>query len=261
LNKIASRYESYKFLKLIFRFVTERPTTESGYLALVIDYNPSDAAPSSKSVAFQYEGTAKCAPWENVAHVSTAKNLSKRRTYLNRFGVLTGAELDLSDTGNLFVCAGGNVGSGYNLGELWCDYEVCFDTPQLDPKSDSVDSALAQSTGTSETDVFPFGDDVTLNFNGAIPFLSYTKANGFLFNRDYRGLVAYNFTGTGITSAKANGSTAVISNESFSTNGTKITGQMVVTATVGQTLDFEVFPLNVATVTSGDFRIGRYDSI
>jgi hypothetical protein len=84
LSQIASRYESYKFIKCKFLFKTERPTTESGYVALVPDFDASDPQPTSKSNAFQYESTAKSAPWENVTTNLRGQDLSKRKTYYVR---------------------------------------------------------------------------------------------------------------------------------------------------------------------------------
>jgi hypothetical protein len=169
LNQIASRYESYKFRKLHFRFNTERPTTESGYIALVPDYDPTDPQPVDKVSAFQYASVAKAAPWQNLLQVSSSADLSRRKTYFNRLGAIMADEnISLFDTGNMFVCVGGNSGT-VNLGQLWCDYEVEFMTPQLDsnygPESAKVNGNVAQ------TAALPLGTNPFLVF-GRNVFLS-----------------------------------------------------------------------------------------
>lgn len=259
LNQIASRYETYKFLKLNFRFMTERPTTESGFVVIVPDYDPTDPPPASKSNAFQYESTAKCAPWSNMTQINQPRNLSKRRTYNVRQGPITAIEnISLFDTANIFICVGGNSGA-VNLGELWCDYEVCLETPQIDSNVSNGFDSMKLVGNTALTAALPFGSGgVVTSSKGVIA--SYDGVTGAItFLQPYEGIIAMRMTGTGITSITTVGSTVTSINAGGDTNtaGTGITYSHAFSATPGQILDYAV---GATTVTSSVLRMGPYAS-
>jgi hypothetical protein len=258
LHSIANRYESYRFRKLNFRFMTERPTTESGYIALIPDYDAADTAPSNKTTAFQYQGAAKCAPWENMTQVNSPSNLSKRREYFTRKGALpaSGPSIQLYDTGNLFVIVGGNSGA-VNLGELWCDYEVELWTPQVDGDASDADSAKVGSTGVLETALLPFGPAPLLTFSRENMF-NYDPVTGvFTFLRPYQGLFQYDVTGSGITVLDVTG-TADITPPTFAVNagGTFLCGRQLIRADEGETFDPVV--TGAAAISQVNLRIGAY---
>lgn len=256
LNQIASRYESYKFLKCKWSFKTERPTTESGYIALVPDFDATDPQPTSKSSAFQYESTAKAAPWENVTSVLRSQDLLKRKSYYVRQGALNASEtLDLYDTGNLFVCVGGNSGA-VTLGELWCDYEVCFMTPQLD--SNYVTNSAKVVGGTAQTAALPFGTAPVITY-GRSDLFTYNSTTGeFTFLISYEGLVVILAAGTVLSAASLAGGTTVTSTSlgtvANGTNTSSIT-HFAIQATPGQIMDVS---LTATTVTSCTMRVGNY---
>lgn len=131
LAGVARRFESYQFTRLEFEYSTISTTIDRGYAALVIDYDPTDAQPTTKSQALQYQSTIKCAVWQSAIHKSTSQNLHKRKTYFVQTSTSppTGTS-DTHDTGRLFVCAGSN-NSAQKIGELWVSYTVELMTPQL----------------------------------------------------------------------------------------------------------------------------------
>lgn len=249
LNQIAGRYESYKFLKLNYRFMTERPTTESGFVAIVPDYDPTDPPPASKSNAFQYESTAKCAPWENLLQASTPRNLSKRQTYAVRQSAVTATEnVGLYDTGNLFICVGGNSGT-VNLGELWCDYELCLMTPQIDSNvGPTFDSSKVLGV-SAMTPARPFGSAASIT-NSRNPIFNYDGATGDLtFVKDFEGLFSLVATGTGLEASDFVGGTATISNffDLANSTGTNFSSEVLVKALAGQTLNYGIVADTIAT--------------
>ena len=131
LAGIARRFESYRFNKLVFEFNTMSSSIVSGYVAIVIDYDANDSAPTTKSQAFQYESTVKSAPWQNCYHYSTTENLNKRKSYFVQTSISppTGA-VDTYNVGTLFGLSGQNNATGA-IGELWVSYSVNLMTPQL----------------------------------------------------------------------------------------------------------------------------------
>lgn len=255
LNQIASRYESYKFKKLHFRFMTERPTTESGFVALVPDYDPTDPSPIDKVSAFQYQNAAKCAPWENLTQINSTADLGKRKSFFVRQGALAGGEtLGLYDSGNLFVCVGGNSGS-VALGELWCDYQVEFDTPQLDSNYGSGDSG--RITGTSgPTPAFPFGPSPVSVFGKAVLWSAITGGSGIKFLTNFQGLINVHSVGTNITVQTPTCSGAVTLLGNYIDAGA-LTGDctFLINVVVGDTLTYVV---TASTITSCNLRAGNF---
>ncbi len=256
LNQIASRYESYKFRKLNYRFMTERPTTESGYVALIPDYDPTDPAPPSKTLAFQYQSAAKAAPWENLTQVNTPSDLSKRKEYFVRQGPLTANEnIAFYDTGNLYVLVGGNSGA-VTLGELWCDYEVELMTPQLETTGLGGSGKIVGAT--AQSNVLPFGTGATSTFSRS-PIWSYSGVDGRLtFLQPYQGLFSFDVVGTVIGAATTAGSTATVTElYNYLPAGSLNAGLVgIIDAQIGQTLYCSLAA--ASTFTSAVLRLGDY---
>jgi hypothetical protein len=255
LYQIASRYESYRFKKLHYRFDTDRPSTETGFIVLSPDYDPSDVQPQSKQQAMQYQSMVKVVPWVNALQVNTTANLSKRKSYFVREGIPpTGQDLQLFDTGNLFVCVGGNTGGANVLGELWCDYEVELMTPKLD--SPSAESAKLTGVGVSVA-VGPFGVTPTIAFARS-PFFLATSIAGvgiITFLQDYQGLIVMQLAGTGLAAVALGGTAAGNGGSIFNSVSTNSMSYFYVSATRLQTIT--ITP-TATTLTGSDLRIGEY---
>jgi len=257
LNQIASRYESYRFKKLSFMFRTERPTTESGYVVVVPDFDPTDAGPADKQTAFQFQGAAQGAPWQNITMFVDKANLRKRQSYFNRQGALLASEnLALYDTANIFVCVGGNSGA-VTLGQLWCDYEVELMTPQLDSNYGASDSAKVTGGGTM-TAASIFGSASSQAFSRGTLWTLDAVTGTLTFLQNFQGVFAFNFVGTGISSPVNLGGTATSSLIQSTTNGTNtnITCVAIANALVGQTLILTL--AGATTLTTSVMRVGAY---
>lgn len=175
LSQIASRFESYVFRQLRFLFETETSTGDTGFVLMTIDYDPTDAAPTSKPVAFNYQGAVKGAPWQCFTHVSTLSNLTKRKTYFVGTNVTADA---LRDTGRLYVCCGGNAASPARVGELWVEYVCELMTPHIDSTQAvfAVNDAIYEGGGTLSGTV-PLGDAPTVTTNGTL-LVTYNGSTG-----------------------------------------------------------------------------------
>lgn len=258
LNEIASRFENYKFKKLNVRFLTERPTTESGYVAIVPDYDPHDLQPVSKTAAFQYQGVAKCAPWENMTQVNAKPNLHKvGKEFFVRQGILPGAtDIALYDTGNIFICVGGNSGA-VTLGEIWIDYEVELYTPQLDSSYGTSRSGYIDGQ-TLMTGLQPLGVSPLIKFSRD-QLCTYNDTTGYLtFLSDYQGLGIFSVVGTGLSGFTGSGSSGIhtaVANV-FNTGGT--TGVAVWRLDMKKGDTFYPHVSSWTTVTSGELRLAGY---
>jgi hypothetical protein len=195
LSSIANKYESYVFRKLSLRYLTMSPTSETGYLAFIPDYDPKDSAPDSKTKAMQNQNAMRVCPWDNKTLAFGRENLHKRKTYFTRFS--SESELGLHDIGNLFVIVGGNQTEN-SLGELWWEYEIELMTPQ-EPDGLLCPSLLFNATGTI-SDTSPFGDGSGTFSFGSFTFLEKTSGTILTFTSDCEGLAIVNIVGTTISS-------------------------------------------------------------
>lgn len=199
LSKLATRFESYVFDKLDFRFETTASTATTGYVAMIPDYDPMDAGPASKQDAFQYESAIKVAPWQSCLCHSLKSNLHKRKTYFVR-GTVVPEDVALYDTGNLFVCVGGNPSTS-QIGELWVDYAVHLMTPQID-RTISGPASFRLDSASGETPAKPFGTDPAFFYYGGPQWAKYDPDLGTLTLQAVgRFICSIRYTGTSLTSA------------------------------------------------------------
>jgi len=135
LSQSAPQYESYRFRKLNYRYQGTTSSSASGSVYLAVEYDASDPNPGSKTQIANWQETKFSSPWDHMTHVSTRQNLSKRNTYYVRNGTVpANSDVKLYDTGYLCVVQT-NVMPAANtsatIGEIWVDYEVELQTPQL----------------------------------------------------------------------------------------------------------------------------------
>jgi len=130
LTDIAQRFETYKFHSLRFRYEPMVPTTTGGAIYIAVDFDATDPAPTSKLNMLSYKGAARAPVWENLVCHCDLKDMSviKERNTLNQLPP-PGQDPRLYNVGNLWV-AFEAINPASN-GELWVDYDVEFQTPQL----------------------------------------------------------------------------------------------------------------------------------
>lgn len=236
---IALRFESYKFNSLKFEFMTEAPTTTSGSVVLGIDYDPSDAAPTTKQQLMAYQSTVRSSAWAPCTHQSTVQNLSKRDTYFTRSNsVVTPTELNLYDVGNLFVATQSQSTGGITIGELWVEYDVTLMTPQLDRNGQGLGLTWANGNtdGVNATNLIGTNPDV--RGNAAIILQDNGNIN---FQSDWAGALTIHVAGTSVNSfvIAANVGVTIVS-AGISNDATSLTGVWTVSATSGSVIHIEV---------------------
>lgn len=153
LSQVAQRYESYFFNSLKFHWLTAVPTTTSGTLALVPDYDASDDDSSiTKVELFSFEDATRGPWWQNFTLTCSVSNLRKTRQYYVRAGDLA-SNLDIKtyDALQLITYSSGNaVIEG--AGELWVEYDITLITPQMKHLSEALGvkrSETVAEVGTS----------------------------------------------------------------------------------------------------------------
>lgn len=250
LSVVASRFESYCFTKLRFRFRTMAATSQKGAVVLAVDFDVLDDAPATKVELLSYEDNARAAPWEECAYTCDIKNLQKMKTYFTRVGnAPTASDLKTYDVGQLIVATVAQADTAV-VGELHVDYEIKLMTPQL---SAAVPSARV--TPNSESDTAIFGTSVT-EF-GADPFSFDT--NTLTFKQSGEWLLVFILGGTvlsGISSAVTGTATATVIAATYDTADT---AGVIVMRTRGLVDDTIIFDYSGATtLTTVSLRIARY---
>lgn len=142
LHVQAQAWEQYRFHKLVFEYVTRSPTTTSGSVFLVPDYDPSDAPPPNEQKAMSYQGAVENAPWTNFSCALSPANMQSmgQRKY-TRAGNFVG-DVRTSDVGVMYVGTAGTPVA--TLGKLWVSYDVELYVPQL-PMSGLEDNAVTET--------------------------------------------------------------------------------------------------------------------
>lgn len=254
LSKLAQRFESYRFNKLKYVYETSSPTSATGTVMIVMDYDPSDPAPTDKTQALNYRDAARSPPWCDIAISATKEDLHKRQSYFVRSGA-TNNDLRLSDVGNMFLCVQGQAGSTV-IGELYVEYDVSLMTPQIGDVG--WDHAVwGEFTGNSNSD--PFG-----TVGGQLPVTSSstgttTSVTTFIFTGPWEGFVTAVIGGTALTDITFGGTaSSTVRGEVINSAGTGLMSACELKALVGQT--FTVTLANT-TITAARLMFGQGDPV
>jgi len=167
LSAIASRFEMYRFKKLVYHFKTSCSTTTDGFAVIGFDFDAYDEAPG-KAAMLAWKYVTKGAVWNNISlNVSSDSRMSTWR-YCNQ-GTPTGGDKRLDVLGNLFTLIQGGT-TNKNVGEIYVEYICEFRQPSY--KLPPVYSFKATSSGWDNTNDF-FGG-VTTKFEGNMPYFVNT---------------------------------------------------------------------------------------
>jgi hypothetical protein len=255
LSTIAPRWESYRFEKLRICYETEAPTSALGTVLLSVDYDASDAAPTSKQQAMAYRSSVRSPPWSNCCHDSLREDLSKKAPYYIRAGALAAnQDVKLYDTANLWVCTQGQADTT-TVGELYIEYDVLLMTPQLGDVA--VGTAIyGEWSAAVSTNAAPFGNVMLGNLQATLVSTGgASSVTTITFTNPYSGNISFHATGTGITGTSFGG-TATRKNAVpiFDTAALDAVGVASIVASAGQTL---IINITNTTLTQGDLLIGQ----
>lgn len=202
LSSIARQYESYSFRSLKFCYESQAPTTATGTVLLVLDYDAADAAPLSKVEAMSYRNSVRSAPWQESSHRSSPEDLHKMKSYYVRDTTILAANLDVKtyDIGNLFVCTQGQANTNA-IGELYVEYDVDLMTPQL---VKPLVPGFKLTTTAGQSNVLPWGTSWTLDPDNNIR-VTVDSGTQLTFNETFEGLLILSTSAAGAATAAGNG--------------------------------------------------------
>lgn len=153
LANVAKMFETYEFMDLSFEFVTMRPTTATGFVAICPDWDAADDNSTlTKAEFLAFEDSVRGPIWENVVCTASRHNLKRGDTHFTRAAVApSGTDIKTYDIGQVDVLvydSGGTV----TVGELWVSYDILLSTPQVSDDDPGV--AILTSDSTSMADPY-----------------------------------------------------------------------------------------------------------
>jgi hypothetical protein len=195
LSTIATRFETYRFERLRFIYEPQTATTALGTVMMVVDYDANDLPPQDKTQMMSYKGAVRSPAWFACCNESDKSDLQKQKNYYTENTLAAGTFSDgrLSNVGK-FVLAFQSESAAYTAGELYVEYDIHLDTPQLQndstpskgiPWNNLVANGTAVADLTGPKDLPPFG---TLDVNGIVDssgnsYLEFNVAGYFLLNQ------------------------------------------------------------------------------
>jgi len=163
-------YESYTFEKLEFVFEPSCSTATAGRVILAVDYDPTDVQPSSKAVMCTYHNAVSGPAWAASCYSCDRKDLVKMapQRYIRQGTILTSLnDLKTFDVGNIHVGTQGMSGTSV-VGELWVEYTVVLQTPQINPNGFVGAYSARIDANTNVSRAAPWGDAGTQTIAGGL---------------------------------------------------------------------------------------------
>lgn len=156
LSTMAQLFESYRFKSLHFEYETQKSASTNGTVLLGVDYDAADSAPLTKQQLMSFEGAVRSGVWQECTFKALPASLHKfGPVKYNRSGVLAAnQDIKTFDSGNLFVATQG-CADATAIGELYVNYEVEFQTPQIHAAGAVSGGTYTSSTGIATAT--PFG--------------------------------------------------------------------------------------------------------
>lgn len=249
LSGVAQRFESYLFRRLKFDFETESASTAVGSTILSLDYDASDAPPTTKTQAMAFRSSVRSPLWSNCQLTCLDEDLNKQKSYFVRKGANpTSTDIKLYDTGTLSVGFQG-TSSSTQVGELYVEYEVLLMTPQLGiaGQGEAVWGAFTGSSNSAPAAVVTGVLPATVVSTGTT-----TSVTTWTFTQPWQGIVAALIQGTGLAGSVTFGGTATssLTGATINTGTTSLSFYGVLSANSGQTFSIT---LGDTTITLSEF--------
>lgn len=148
MSKIASLYEEYEFLGVIFEYrptsATAVGTTSSGMgvVLMATDYDCYDSNFTSKRAMEAAEYSSSAVPYQKFIHpieCDPKRNVLRSAYIVPGITTASSAPGDqrMSVHGNFTIATEGQPNAGNRIGELWISYHIRLSRPVLEPLPDT----------------------------------------------------------------------------------------------------------------------------
>lgn len=139
LAQIAMNYEQYVMEGLLFCFKSmsadalSSTNTALGTVVMATNYNPYNAAFTSKAEMEAYEFSTSFKPSDSQIHPVECSPFQTpvSELYVRATAIPSGADARLYDLGTFYIATTGFQGTSVNIGELWVTYQVALLKPKL----------------------------------------------------------------------------------------------------------------------------------
>lgn len=164
LSQMAFNYESYSINSLVVDYMQTCPTTTSGNVVMMQDYDASDTLPSSITEAMNNANAAIFAPYERKNIYSTKEQLNKG--YKSRYvdpGVayVDGQDVKTLHASSLMIFVN-DVTNQLGVGQLCLTYDITLKTPAMKKSTASL-ATYMKYFNYAGTRLHPFKVDSTVN--------------------------------------------------------------------------------------------------
>jgi len=193
LSQIALRFETYKFRRLSFEYVTRTSTTTVGTCSLSFDFDVSDPAPATEleQLACRDSQTFPFYIPRTVMNIDLRGDFAPR--HFNRAGMPDGVwDQKTYDLGNLHIATLGNSGTS-TVGLLRVHYEIDLFTPQI---QDAIGGTFSSTAALDATHLF--GSDMVSTGHARRPF-TVASTSQLVFQEPFEGIASLKAVGTGLT--------------------------------------------------------------
>jgi hypothetical protein len=216
-SNIAYSFETYRFRRLKFIYVTRMSTNTAGQIIFSPDYDAEDAAFTTESQLTNNVNAKESAVWKSLEIPLRADMLNgayKRHYIMSdvRFATTT-QDVKTIDSGTFQIA--GETGSAGVQGKLWVEYEIELYTPQFPTEAGSMlgggteqfnvgelsnIGATGIMTGLAPTNQVgvQFEDVLDRTMNGTTPITFPTNIIG-TFKKDFEGALINTFAGTNMS--------------------------------------------------------------
>lgn len=197
LSGVAHNYESYKFRKLVYRYVPSCPISTAGSISMAVDYDVDDYTPSMKSQLMSFQGAVSGPVWDSLEFHCDIRNLKKfSLDHYVRAGTITGTDAKTYDVGFLTI-ATDNMAATLSVGDFYVDYEVELITPQLQEDDDYRTSGKVLSAASTKANPL---NGCTVETEEYFPVIEANQpTDEIIFKRAGKFLLSCQETGTGLT--------------------------------------------------------------
>jgi len=223
LSSIANRFETFRFESLDFIYEPQSSTTAVGTVMQAVDYDANDDPPTTKTQLMSYKNAVRSPAWFASVNKSDRADLQKQKNY---YTIPSPTDNRLNGIGK-YILALQSESTPYTAGELYVEYCIVLETPQLQnssPTSHLIFGPTLIPAGTNANvklaqPVSASGNlPVTATFDGSgNAFLNFEQAGTFLVAL-YTGLPQTFASGSGTFQWGSNipaGSLLILSNEGY----------------------------------------------
>lgn len=261
LGAMARKYEKYRFRQLTFHYEPTCSSATSGSVYMAVDYDVTDAVPTTKSEFISTSGCIKAQSWMYSKLPCNQQDMQEFvRERFTRGSNVTGiVNYQPYDLGRLLVATAG-FDAGGTVGEIYVEYVVDLLTPQPNVVEETFENSSKILAGGLITKAAPLGTDpIVTGGIGVVPGIDHRTLT---FNDVGEYLLEYSLLGTGFQAGTPTNNSTATAKTDLGWLPTAAGDQALYSAKAkvdvpGQTVNFDFSPL-ATTVTNLLARVSRY---